>query len=169
MGTSVRGSAYPNSKYNGKVVSVLDRCGIAYARGGDQTGSFAMPRDWLRLMPTARHTDPDLFALGRKFLELSPSSGEECALFTLMGHSYEFDRDDNWQVIESFAQMMGGHSDIWYATLLEIDDYVQAWQALSFAPTEKTAHNPSATGLWFVKDGKEYCVPAGQSLRLDCE
>lgn len=167
LGTVLRGSAYPNSRYNDKVLSVLPTCGISYARGGDQTGSFALPKDWLQLMPTARHTDPDLFALGDQFLGLAIPSHHECAMFCLMGHSYEFDKDNNWETMEDFARKMGGQSDIWYATILEIYDYVQAYQALRFNLAKSIVQNPTATDVWFIKDDKEYCAPAGQTIRLD--
>ena len=169
VGTVLRGSAYPNSRYNGKVLSVLSNCGIVYARGGDQTGSFALPKDWLQLMPTARHRDANLFALGDQFLQLNIPSHHECAMFCLMGHSYEFDKDNNWETIEAFSEKMGGHADIWYATLLEIYDYVQAYQALRFNLAKTIVQNPTATDVWFVRDKEEYCVPAGQTLRLTNE
>ena len=167
LGTILRGSAYPNSRYNDKVLSVLRTCGIAYARGGDQTGSFALPKDWLQFMPTARHRDPSLFELGDRFLELAPLPHHECALFCLMGHSYEFDKDNNWDLIEEFARKMGGRSDIWYATNLEIYDYVQAFYVLRFNLAETVVQNPTATDVWFIKDDKDYCAPAGQTIRLD--
>ena len=167
LGTDLRGSAYPNSRYNQKVLSVLRDIGIAYARGGDQTGSFALPSDWLQFMPTARHNDANLFDLGEQFLQLAIPPHQECALFCLMGHSYEFDQNSNWETIESFAQKMGGHADIWYATNLEIYDYIQAYRTLDFDPTGAVVQNPTDTDLWFVKDGKESCVPAGKTIRLD--
>ena len=36
------------------------------------------------------------------------------------GHSFELLRNNNWEIMEEFAKMMGGHSDIWYATLLKL-------------------------------------------------
>ena len=48
-------------------------------------------------------------------------------MFYLWGHSYEFDNDNNWKVIEEFAKYAGNHSDIWYATNIEIYKYVKAY------------------------------------------
>ena len=45
-------------------------------------------------------------------------------MFYLWGHSYEFDENDNRDVIEKFAEFVGGRDDIWYATNIEIYDYV---------------------------------------------
>jgi hypothetical protein len=34
----------------------------------------------------------------------------------LWGHSYAFETDDNWNIIEDFCRLMEGHDDIYYAT-----------------------------------------------------
>ena len=44
--------------------------------------------------------------------------------------SYEFDDNDNWDVIEEFAEFMGRCDDIWYATNIEVYDYVHAYKNL---------------------------------------
>lgn len=40
-------------------------------------------------------------------------------LMYVWGHSYEFDNDNNWELMERFCAMAGGRGDIWYATNLE--------------------------------------------------
>ncbi len=35
-------------------------------------------------------------------------------LFYLWGHSYEFEADENWNVIEEFAAYTGNRDEIWY-------------------------------------------------------
>ena len=39
---------------------------------------------------------------------------------------FEFDNNDNWNVIEEFAKKIGNREDIWYATNIEIYDYVNS-------------------------------------------
>ena len=87
-------------------------------------------------------------------------------LFYLWGHSYEFDNNDNWDVIEKFAERAGGNSDVWYATNIEIYDYVQAYQALRVSVDESIVHNPTATKVWFCHNGTTYAIEGGQTLTL---
>ena len=165
-GKIIRGSAYPNSRYNDKVLSALKSCGVSYARGGDQTECFDMPSDWLQIKNTARHTNPRLMELADEFVKLSPRTYYPCVMFYLMGHSYEFDIDNNWDVIENFAEKIGGHEDIWYATTIEIFDYVQAFNSVRFNLSRTIAENPTATDVWVNKDDKVYKLPAGRITKL---
>ena len=71
------------------------------------------------------------------------------------GHSYEFEANDNWQVIEDFCEKMGGHEDIWYATNIEIYDYIDAYGQLRWSADGKIVHNPTAITLWGVLDGNK--------------
>lgn len=161
-GEIIRGSAYPNSRYNEKVLRALKACGVAYARNGDQTEDFELPKDWLQIAPTARHGNPKLMELGKTFVERKVASHIPPIMFYLMGHSYEFDNDNNWDKIEGFAELMGGHDDIWYATNLEIYDYIAAYNSVRFNLAGTVAENPTAIDVWINKNGRVYKLPAGQ-------
>ena len=50
----------------------------------------------------------------------------ENRLFYVWGHSYEFDKDNNWEIIENFAEYVGKREDVWYVTNIEIYDYVNS-------------------------------------------
>lgn len=158
----VRGMAYPNNSFSDDVVATLKQCGIAYARTTLSTGSFALPEDWLRLSPTCHHNDPNLMELGRSFLE--DEKYRAPALFYLWGHSYEFDNHNNWNVIEEFAAYIGGHDTVWYATNIEICDYVQAYRRLIFSMDEKIVYNPTNLDVYFQIDDKMYCVHPGDNV-----
>lgn len=166
LGCIIRGSAYPYSKYNEKVLNSLRACGVAYARAGDQTEEFSLPTDWLRFRPTARHKTPKLFDIANKFLDLIVQPNHPCAMFSLMGHSYEFDRDNNWDLIETFAEKMEGHKDVWYATNIEIYDYIQAFQSVRYNLAQTIAENPTSIDVWINKNGKVCKIPAGQTIRI---
>ena len=87
-------------------------------------------------------------------------------MFYVWGHSYEFDQDDNWDVIESFAAYISGHEHIWYATNIEIYDYVSAYNRLQVSADEKIIHNPSAIDVWVKLNEEAYCIKAGETLNL---
>ena len=71
------------------------------------------------------------------------------------GHSYEFNDANNWEVIEEFCEYMGGREDIWYATNIEIIDYMDAAKALKFSGNNELVYNPSAISVWLNVDDKK--------------
>ena len=87
-------------------------------------------------------------------------------LFYVWGHSYEFDNDNNWEVIEHFAKYAGKREDIWYATNIEIYDYVKAYESLQTSYDKKIIHNPSAIDVWAQIDKELVCIGAGATVGL---
>lgn len=87
-------------------------------------------------------------------------------MFYLWGHSYEFDNDDNWDIIEKFAAYVGGRNDVWYATNIEIYDYVKAYEALRVSVDGSIVQNPTATDVWFRHNKKTHCIHGGETLRF---
>ncbi len=165
FGTIVRGMAYPQGTYSDEVVSVLKSCGIVYSRAVTSTEEFGLPDNWLVWQPTIHHTKKHLFDVVQKFFD--KPNDRHPYLFYLWGHSYEFARDQNWDVIERFAEMMGGREEIWYATNIEIYDYVEAFRRLQFSVGMTRVHNPSAIPLWFSLHQKLWCVEPGQTVTIE--
>ena len=175
----VRGMAYPDSgvgrfadgvDYN-KVKSYLTDLGIVYARTTRGDEDFMLPADWHAWAPTAHHAHPQLSELVDRFLNIRE---KECycsslypRLFYLWGHSFEFGRADNWELLETFCQAMAGHEDIWFATNMEIYAYVNAYRSLVFSADGSMVYNPTLMPVWFCADGKSCCVNVGETLRFD--
>ena len=164
-GRIVRGMAYPFGTYNDEVVDILDKCGIVYSRTTRDTNRFDFPENWLTLHPTCHHNSEKLMDLAKRFVE-STNPWMLSQMFYLWGHSYEFDDNNNWEVIERFAEYIGGHDHIWYATNIEIYDYVQAYNRLETSFDQKIIHNPSAIDVWFESGKQIYCVKAGETIRI---
>ena len=162
-GKIARGMAYPFGAYNDKVVDILDKCHIAYARTTKSTYGFSFPENWLTLHPTCHHNSEKLEELTKKFVE-NTNRYHHCEMFYLWGHSYEFDNNDNWDVIEKFAEYAGGHEHIWYATNIEIYDYVKAYERLQTSYDKTIIHNPSAIDVWVMVKGETYCIKAGETI-----
>ena len=154
--TIVRGMAYPFGTCNDTVVECLKKAGLVYGRTTISSHSFDIPADWFRLQATCHHNDPELMTLVRKFIEEMPA--REPWMFYLWGHSFEFETGDNWEVIEEFAAFAGGHEDVWYATNIQIHDYVQAYWRLEFSVDGRQVYNPTVTELFFEKDGDRKSV-----------
>lgn len=158
----VRGLAYPYGVYNDKIVEIVKHCGIAYARIVGTTESFELPNDWLRWKPTCHHNNPRLMELAKSFVE--DQRDRAPMLYFLYGHSYEFERDNNWEIIEAFAKFVGNREDIWYAANGEIYEYVNAFHQLIFSGDGSKVRNPTAIDLYFKYNGKHFCVRANETI-----
>ena len=179
-GRIIRGMAYPDSGIthfaNGADYASIKRyltdLDIAYARtlAGDND-RFDLPQDWHAWMPTAHHQNPNLMEYIDRFLnkDLSPKAygaARNAILFYLWGHSYEFDKNDNWDHAEAFCEKLGNKDDIWYATNMEIYEYVTAYRSLVYSADSTIIYNPTLLKLWFDVDGQEYSIDPGQTLSL---
>ena len=170
FGGVITGMAYAYGAFNDSVVEVLKICGIEYSRTTKATESFDIPTDWLRLPATCHHNNPKLMELAREFAEGKQgrhSWVRRPKLFYLWGHSYEYNDNDNWDIIEEFAKYIGGRDDIWYATNIEICRYVKAFDSLQFAAGGKCVYNPTASDLYLSYFDKEVLVPAGATVELE--
>ena len=166
----VTGLAYANGSFDDRVVNLLKTCGITYARTIRSTHSFEIPNDWLRLDPTCHHKDPKLMELAEAFLKGGNKRHffyHRPQLFYLWGHSYEFDNDDNWQMMEDFCKFIGGREDVWYATNGEIYEYVQAYNALQYSADGHLVKNPTAIDVYIHYFGKPYIIPSGKTVLLE--
>ena len=164
-GKIARGMAYPFGRYNDVVVDILEKCNIAYSRTARATGTLDFPENWLKLHPTCHHNYEKLEELAKKFVE-GKNRWDNCEMFYLWGHSYEFDNDDNCEVIETFAEYVGGHEHIWYATNIEIYDYVKAYESLQTSYDKKIIHNPTNIDVWVDVKSEMYCIKAGETINI---
>ena len=180
FGRIIRGMAYPDSGIRAMhgentyaaVREYVKDLGIVYSRtlGGDND-SFKLPEDFIAWMPTAHHNNPALLQYVEKFTAIQEeklySASRFPRLFYLWGHSYEFDRDDNWQLIEDFCAAISGKEDTWYATNIEIYEYVEAFNALVTSADGKTVYNPTLKTVWMDVDGKLYRIDSGSTVTLE--
>ena len=165
--TLLRGdNTYENIKEN------LKNLDIVYARtlGGDND-SFDLPSDWYAWMPTAHHTNPKIFSYIDKFINHNVFDRRiferEPKLFYMWGHSYEFERANNWGLLDEICSRIGGHDDIWYATNIEIYNYVEAYNALVYSADATRVYNPSILTIWFEIKGKIYEIKPGETLKIN--
>ncbi len=163
FGKVIRGFAFPYGTYNEHVLEILQKLGITYARSIYSTEKFDLPKTWLPLHPTCHHGCERLMELAKRFVE---EDTNEAQMFYLWGHSYEFDKSDNWYVIEEFAKYAGNRDNIWYATNTEIYDYIKAFEALDVSLDGKTVKNPSAIDVFIEEDGKAVCIKSGETIIL---
>lgn len=161
----VRGMAYPFGSVSDEVVNAMKASGIVYGRKTGPTGGFGLPHDWYYWHPTCHHNHPQLMEFAQQFVE--KTTRHSALLFYLWGHTYEFRRDNNWERIEKFAEFVAGKPDIWYATNIEIYDYMQAYNRLQFSMDGNRVHNPSAVEVFFEIAEKPYSVKSGETITIE--
>ena len=165
-GGLVRGHAYPNGSYSEEIKQLFRQLGIAYGRVVESVPNYALPRDPMEWHPTCHHTDPELMKKAEFFANFQKR--QYLKLMYVWGHSYEFDDKDNWDVIEKFCEYMGGREDIWYATNIEIIDYMEAAKNLKFSADNESVYNPCVQSVWLqVNDKKIVEVKGGQFVDLN--
>lgn len=165
----VQGHAYPFGIYDESVLGMLEAAGIRYARTVVSTGTFEIPDRFLEWHPTCHHADPRLMELAKKFCEEeeNPQIINRPQLFYLWGHSYEFARQDNWEVIENFLSYVSGYREkIWMATNGEIASYVEAYRSLVFSADGAKVYNPSCQTIWLEAVGEIYSIAPGETATL---
>ena len=159
----IRGMAYPFGTYNDNIIEILDKLEIKYARTIEDTESFQFPENYLAWHPTCRHKNENLMNLAEEFIR---SSHEDMKLFYLWGHSYEFYVDDNWNVIEEFCEYMGSNDKIWYATNMEIYDYMKAIELVEINEENNIVINNSNEKIWLYIDGELKSINSRDILKV---
>lgn len=144
-GGLVQGMSYAFGNYTESIKQIARSFGIKYSRTVQETGNFYPPADFLEWHPTCHHNN-HLMELGKQFLDVP--GFYELPVMYVWGHSFEFGWPDDWGIIEEFTAMMAGKQDIWYATNLEICNYIQAVRAQEFSGNGMRMHNPTALSVW---------------------
>ena len=163
VGYVARGMAYPFGTYNDEVINTAKTCGIVYSRTVNSTKGFVFPKDFMEWHPTCHHRDAMPVA-DRFVADLDISWRTD--LFYIWGHSFELRTEEDWQMMEELCKKISGHDSVWYATNIEIYDYMTALKRLEFSADETIVHNPSAIKLWFEKDGEVISIEPGETKTI---
>lgn len=165
----IRGGAYAYGISNKQAVEVIKLLGLSYFRGTKVTNSFDIPTDWLDWQITCRHKSENLFQLLDEFLLERPDNRvyfKTPRLFYLMGHSWEFSSDDNWDVIEKFGDIVSKRNDIYHASNIELYDYVKAYESLVFSTANDKVLNTSPIDVYLWIDEKNILAKANSITNL---
>lgn len=163
-GRLVQGLSYAYGRFNKTTKLVAEAAGLKYSRTVRSTHDFRIPSDFMEWDPTCHHNDQRLMELGNDLLN-SPAH-REMPLMYVWGHSYEFDRDNTWDMMEDFCKLMAGHDNVWYATNLEIFNYLSAIHRLEYSVDEKTIFNPSSLSVWLMDDSTLIECKQGSATEL---
>ncbi len=160
----VHGLSYPNGSFNSDIASLLPSLGIKYSRTTTSTHQFDVPDNFLMWNPTCHHNE-DIMGLGKEFLSFTKK--QYFYIMYVWGHSYEFDRDNNWDRIENFCELMSGKEDIWYATNIEIVECFENFKRLDFTVDLSYVTNPTSSDIWIIVNSKHTVkIPSGATMCL---
>lgn len=161
----VTGMSYPSGSYNSNVISVMNSCGIEYSRTVNATNDFDLPEDFLEWNPSCHFKSA--IPLAEIFLRDIDSEWAK-PLFYIWGHSHEIRNEDDWEETEKLLRLLANNNKIWYATNMEIFDYISAQKMLKISADERIFYNPTATDLWVEKDkAKIIKIPARTRIIAD--
>jgi peptidoglycan/xylan/chitin deacetylase (PgdA/CDA1 family) len=163
VGYPVRGMSYPFGSYNDHVVGALPALGIEYSRTVQSHGGFSMPEDPLLWHPTCHHKT--MVEKAEEFVNAQPYRNRWQLLF-VWGHSYEFENDNNWELMDRVGEIVGGREGVWHATMAEVLAYRNAVLALRFSVDRGFVNNPTAIDVWVSVDDESTMIPAGQTVQL---
>ena len=171
----VRGFAYPNGSYNEEIKKLYKMLGVDYARVTESAPDTVLPydpilnlvppEDPMEWHPTCHHDDPKLMEFAKEFVNFKKP--QYLKLMYVWGHSYEFEEHHNWKVIEDFCEFVGGRDDIWYATNIEIIDYLNAAKGLRFSANYHYVENPYAMSVWLSVNDEPVELKGGTITNLD--
>ena len=130
---------------------------------------FDVPENWLEMDTTCHHADSRLFDLADRFINEDPLRNwhrKSGFLFSIWGHTYEFDKEEEWERIEKLMSIVSNREEVWYPTTIELYRYVKAFESLEYSVDQSVIYNPSAFDIWLAKDGKPFVVPSGETVKI---
>jgi len=68
--------------------------------------------------------------------------------------------------MEDFCKLVGQREDIWYATNIQIVDYMDAADRLQFTISGDLVYNPSFQSVWISVDNQIIEIKGGQTVSL---
>ncbi len=159
----IRGFAYPYGKYSLDTVNALKANNIVYARTTKSTYNFDIPHDFLLWNPSIHHNDKRIEELIDEFIKTK----QELALFYIWGHTYEFENQNNWNILENLIAKLDKNDDIAYLTNIEVYDYITAIRKVEIKDTKII--NKSNINLYLKVDNKFITIKPYDSYDVEGE
>lgn len=165
FGKLVRGLAYPYGSYSPEAIECAKLCGFVYGRVVSSDTSLLLPESdkWMEWHPTNHMLDEGYDYFIDEFIAMD-NSYYHGKLFFAWAHSFEF--LNCWDKVEEKLKRISGHKDIWYATNIEIHDYVEAYRSLVYYADCTKVYNPTQIDVYIGCDAGNFCIPAGETVTL---
>lgn len=158
-GKPVLGFGGPFHHWGPEVVECAKRCGFEYARNAEERYCYAPPEEYYYWAAGSYHIMPGF----RDFVEGFFHTEEELALCQIVGHTYDLDAENMWELMESIIKRVAEDKNIISMTNIELVRYLKAMR--SAVITENEITNPSDVPLWFDWNGNLIHVEPGRAWR----
>lgn len=158
----IKGFAVPFEYYSELIEECVKECGFEYGRISEESKSFEPQCDFYNWKSTVFHLDDGLEDLTRKFID----TDEELAFFQIIGHTYDLETENMWDVVEDIFKKISNQSDILPMTTIEIVDYLKAMEKAEI--TEAFIKNNSDKSLWFLVENTIFEIKPNIMLELEC-
>lgn len=155
----IGGFALPFDYYSDTVAACAERLGFEYSRCSEETYSYAPPEDYYHWAAGTYHVQPGFLPFVEGFFDTE----EELALCQIVGHSYDLDTMDMWELMESILRRVAEDGDIASMTNLELVRYLRAMRAAKIS--KEHICNTSGQTLWFEAEGEIIALAPGEEIR----
>lgn len=162
VGYPIRGMSYPFGDYNSNVIEHAKMVGLEYSRTVKSTMNFKLPDDFMEWHPTV-HIKSELSELWNQCLD---NRFNEMRCFYVWSHSYEFEDNQTWDMMEDFCRMVSVNKDVWFATNSEIKSYMDALKRLVVSVNSDRIMNPSSMDVWVSINDQSVCIKSGETYHV---
>lgn len=159
FGTEVAGFALPFRYYSEQIADCARESGFLYSRMSEFTGDYCPWQDRYYWKCGFYHVEPGLRDYVAGFL----ATDAELALCQIVGHSYDLDAEDLWNVTEEIFAAVSMREDVWLATHRQIVEYLMAMSCLRSDGGYLV--NDSDRKLWLEVNGTPVVLLPGESLK----
>lgn len=165
VGYPIRGMSYPFGEYSDSVIQTAKTIGIEYSRTVEATRNFGWPAEFMKWHPTCHQNEA--FA-NKELVErfINTPSYLNLPLFYIWGHSFEFNRENTWEAMEQLCAQLSGYEEVWYATNIQIKDYICAVRNLVVSADQSMIYNPSAITVTLEYQNSLKTIKPGETFRM---
>ena len=156
----VYGFAVPFHYYDDRIKEIAKETGFEYSRCSNFCHSFHPLDDFYQVCPTAFHKYDHLADLLDQFYQCD----EELPIFLLVGHTYDFDVYNNWDMIENIIVELVKHDEVINLTTIEAVRYMKAMRNIKIE--NNVIVNDSDIDLFFEIDNKQIIVPSQTTITI---
>ena len=160
FGREIKGFAVPFDYYSQRIEHCARKCGFAYVRLPEESRSFVPPENTFNWKAGMFHLDGGL----TDFVDAFLSAYDELAFCQIVGHSYDLDTENLWDVMEGIFQKISADHKVLSMTTIELIEYLRAMRRAEI--TDRHIQNNSDISLWFQTDGGICEIGAGQGIEL---
>ena len=157
----IEGFAYPFGIYNDIIIQRLKDNGIVYARSTKSQYNFNLPKDFYTYGGTCTISCKKFPILVNKWLKLTPKTMK---LFYIWGHSYELDMYHEHEKTFDLYGKIANKEDTWYATNIDIFNYLNAFKKLKFYKDRNMFINNSDHDLYVKIDEQNIIIKKNSKL-----